>query len=343
MSPSTYFSHTASVDAWDNWFRWRDGAVLRDRTIDATWQRIANAIAGKTGASAALWASRYVEAFSQWRLLPDERLLRVAGTPGLIDNREPLHAVLNLAAFVIAASSTRARLDLARLAETAALAVRLLDDAVQAVPQAGERQTDIRVGVIGLADALRALDIAYDSPKARALAHDVATTLASATLLGSVELARERAAGRNEPGTFVDLWQARGMSETLIEEALRWGVRHARITAIEPHPQLALLANNVCDALDPLLSPATDADNRPPIDPLRRHAVEQPSLQAQIELRAAMQPWIDLPIAYPLIACADPPEDDLSALHDLPEKSGLPPLHYRRVEIPMPTNPDMNR
>ena len=331
MSPTTYFSHTASVDVWDASFRWREGARLRDRTIDSTWQRVADAIAGKTGASAALWAGRFVDAFSQWRLLPDERLLRVAGTAGVMDNRAPLHAVLNVAAFVIAPTSTRARLDFDRIADTAALAVRMLDDAAFAVPQAGEKQIDVRVGVIGLADALQLLDAPYDSPKARAQAHELAVAMARGTLLGSIELARERGASTEDVSELAKLWRSREMPASLIDDGLRWGVRHARITAIEPHPQLALLANNASDALDPLPCRMATADSRPPVDPLRQSRADGLSLQSQIELRAAMQPWIDLPIAYPLIADAEPSEAESITLGELPAKLGLPPLRFRHL------------
>jgi ribonucleoside-diphosphate reductase alpha chain len=106
-----------------------------------------------------------------------------------------------------------------------------------------------------------------------------------------------------------------------------------RLTAIEPHPRLALLANNVSDALDPLSAP----DARCRVDApdgartlasagfarsLRRQlgladdesfaTPVQAQLAAQTEMRAALQPWVDRPIEYAL-RVGTPPAAPLAA------------------------------
>src|SRR4051812_42795915 len=40
------FSDPVAVDAWDSWFRWRDGNRLYDLSIETTWLRVARALAG---------------------------------------------------------------------------------------------------------------------------------------------------------------------------------------------------------------------------------------------------------------------------------------------------------
>jgi ribonucleoside-diphosphate reductase alpha chain len=159
--------------------------------------------------------------------------------------------------------------------------------------------------------------------------------LANGTLRGAIELARERGAGNREPAALADLWQARATSAELIEDGLRWGVRHARVTAIEPRPRLALLANDVSDAIDPAFRNLQNSNHRSPVDPLDAigQYADNSSLLAQIRLRAAMQPWVDLPIAYPLLACAQPSPEEIGALSELPGKYGLPPLRFRHVDF----------
>lgn len=292
MVAVTRFTDPIAVDTWDTWFRWREGGALRDVTIDATWWRVAEAFSTVEGALAPLWAHRYVDAFSRWRLLPDERLLQSAGTGATISDFDRPAAVLNVAAFVAASSTLRKRFDRDRFADTAAMAVRLLDGALglhgSSQPSAG-----LRIGVIGLADALRLLGLPYASVEAQLQARDIATALAEGTLRGAIDLAGERGVLDPHPDRhrLETRWRARGVPDWLIQEGLRCGVRYSEVTAIEPHPRLASLANNVNDALDP--SPAL-AGNESRLDAEACRA-------AQLELRAAMQPWIDAPIDYPLV------------------------------------------
>lgn len=302
MAPTTRFTDRAAVDAWDSWFRWRNGNGLRDRTIDATWWRVADAIAGAEGAQDRLWAYRFVDAFSHWHLLPDERLLRMAGTePGLRPFESP-RATLNVASFVIAPLTPRARFDGERFAAVAALAVRLLDDALVTMRGAAPTFSGLRIGLMGLADALQLLGIPYDDPRAAEQAGVVGTALAIGTLRGTTELAMERGPIDARPSHRVALWRDRGAPDELLESALQGGVRHNRLTAIGLQPNLALLANNASDALDP--PPPRPQNGRG--DSLSKHAEGAPAIKgealvtAQLAIRAAIQPWIDAPIEYPL-------------------------------------------
>lgn len=331
MVPVTQFADTVAVEAWDMCFRWRDGSGLRDRTIDSTWRRVADAVMEIEGANAAVRANRLVDAFSHWRLLPDERLLRNAGTGAVITSDEPLVAVLNIGAFVVDPLSTSARLDLERVAEIAAMAVRLLDDAVLAIPCEESADNAVRVGLIGMADALYMLDLPYDSSPARQKAREVAVAMANGTLRGAIELARERGAAHINLDSLVALWRNRGTSSTLIDDALHWGVRHTRITEIKSQPKLALLANNASDALDPLLRVPRLRGNRS-FACLAAHidrADPRQRLAAQVELRAAMQPWIDTAIDYPLATITEPSQDEIEAVVRLAAHYRLPPPRVR--------------
>jgi ribonucleotide reductase alpha subunit len=283
MRPASPFTAVAAVEGWDACFRWRDAAGLRDRTIEATWWRVARAAAAAEGAQAEAWAIRYFEAFAQWRLLPDEALLRCAGTPVPLAVGEVIRASLDAAAFV---AGKPARLDLDRIADTAALAVRLLDDALLALRPELRVRTGVRVGVLGLGDALHALGLAYDSDAARVVGCDLAAALTRGARRGALELMRERGGDH--------------------------ATRLARLTAVVPQACLALLANCASDALDPATG---DVDSAGPIPQLR--------------LRLAMQPWIDDPIDYPLLASRTAADADLQALARLAHEHGIdvPTVH----------------
>lgn len=299
------------MDAWDAWFRWRDGDGLRDRDISSTWRRVADAIALAEGARATAWSQCLVQAFSRWRLLPDERLLRSAGTGAALDRGGVLHAVVNVAAFVIAPMASHAKLDVHELDDITALAMRLLDDARAAV-LAGDETVELRIGLMGFADALAMLGIDYDSLDAIEQARGIAHALASGALRGSVELARERGGTPCDLEPLLAVARSRHISPALIADAQRWGARHPRLSCIQPHPRLALLANNASVALDP-------AAHRPA------------TLTAQVGIRAAMQPWIDDPIDYPLRAACAPDAFDVEQAARLAAEHRLP---SPRISVP---------
>lgn len=184
MAPTTCFTDAAAVVAWDSRFRWRTPDGLLDRTIDATWWRVANAITGSSN-EMRLYAHRYVDAFSRWRLLPDERLLQFAGTGRNIKTgSEPSaspRATLNVARFVVASRAARAHFDVDDFRATAALAVRLLDDALMTARSAPAIPPDLRIGLMGFGDALALLGLAYTGKAAIEFAHLVGATLAAGT------------------------------------------------------------------------------------------------------------------------------------------------------------------
>src|SRR5690349_3269996 len=100
MRSASPFTDLAAVRAWDAWFRWRDARGLHDRTIEATWWRVARAAAAGEGAFSGAWERRYFDALTRWRLLPDERVLRGAGTGAVPEgDGAPWQACINVGAF----------------------------------------------------------------------------------------------------------------------------------------------------------------------------------------------------------------------------------------------------
>lgn len=274
---ATRFTVPVAVEAWDQWFRLRTPDGLCDLTVARTWWRVANAVCANDGACA-LWARHYVHALSQWQLLPDERLLRAAGTGVVLDASTPLTATLNVAAFVAAPDTPQARFDAAGFFDVAALAVRFLDDALLGAHDAAGP----RIGLIGFGDALGMMGIAYTDPRALEQARVVGQALAGGALRGSVDMAVERGAVASTAVDVAERSRQRQVPAWLTDAVERHGVRHAELTAIQRQPRLALLANDVSDALDPPRSEENGAAG---------------SLHdARRAIRDAIQPWIDAPI-----------------------------------------------
>lgn len=314
------FIGLAAVEAWDAWFRWREGTDLRDLSIEDTWRRVSAALASvEPGDETALWRARFMDALASWRLLPDERLLVNAGTGRTMHHDGVPRASLNAAAFVSSTPAKVASMDLAALRDCAALAVRALDNAAL---QMGITAPHLRIGMIGIADALALLGLRYDSGPARMQAAAMAKALAEGCLHGSIMLAAARGPCGCDVHVPVARAKLRGVPEECLHDFARHGLRHAQLTAITSQPRLALLANDVADAADPLRGEDYPHLIAGPHDPRTirssgyalsviqasgKNRDQMPSTlahqswRAQITMRASLQPWIDEPIDYPLL------------------------------------------
>ena len=65
---------------WNSKYRFRDGDVVLDQTIDDTWRRIARALAGVEKSDAARWELRFYEVLRDFKFLPGGRIQAGAGT-----------------------------------------------------------------------------------------------------------------------------------------------------------------------------------------------------------------------------------------------------------------------
>lgn len=318
MSFPTKFTTAIAVDTWDTHFRWRVGDDLRDRTIDATWRRVASAVAGVEGDEAGKWEQRFVEAFRDWRMVPDARLLKWAGTGTGIRLDNP-RATLNLGAFVVRRQASHPYFDYEAFSDTAALAVRFLDDAWLTYGDKPSASA-ICVGVMGFADALAGLGWPYVSEHACEFASALGETLSAACSKSSARLMQERGSCRLAAGTD-ECKTARGSCEASCSV-----LRHPRTTAIHAQHLIALFANNASDAIDPLPGPVWDPASRLELPVRSNPLYAQQILVQQVKVRGCFQPWIDAPIDYPLIYSGDHPEPEVvlackrfANQHHLPE------------------------
>lgn len=169
---------------------------------------------------------------------------------------------INLARLIEEPFTGAARLDETRLKETIALAVRMMDNVIEAsnypIPEQraeAEQKRRIGLGVTGLADALIMCGLRYGSAEAVAATRRWMALFRDTSYAASVDLAVEKG-----PFPFFD--QAAYLSgatvqtlpATLRERIGRHGIRNALVTSIAPTGTISLLADNVSSGIEPVFS-----------------------------------------------------------------------------------------
>jgi len=169
---------------------------------------------------------------------------------------------INLARLVSDPFEAGARLDEAALDELVAVAVRMMDNVVDAsrfpLPeQAAEARNKRRIGlgVTGLADALMMTGLRYGSPEAAAATEAWMHRIARAAYLASVEIAKEK-------GPFplfdAEMYLGSGALSHMdadVREAIRaHGIRNALLTSVAPTGTISLYAGNVSSGIEPVFA-----------------------------------------------------------------------------------------
>lgn len=167
---------------------------------------------------------------------------------------------INLVQFVREPFGANARLDIDAIRSTAAVAVRLLDNVIDASRFPLEKQAEqaqgtrrIGLGVTGLADALIMLNLHYGEAPARALAARAMQAIRDTAYRTSAELAREKG-----PFPFFEHEHylageyIRSLPDDIREGIVRHGIRNSHLTAIAPTGTISLLANNISSGIEPV-------------------------------------------------------------------------------------------
>ncbi len=167
---------------------------------------------------------------------------------------------VNLARFVRDPFRPTARLDLEGIRDTTAVAVRMLDNVIDAsrFPLAAQSEQArgsrrIGLGITGLADALIMLGLRYDSEGGRRLAETAMAGVCHAAYRASIELAKEKGAfpfferDRYLAGEFIH-----ALPQDIHDGIARHGTRNSHLTAIAPTGTISLLADNVSSGLEPV-------------------------------------------------------------------------------------------
>ncbi|PFG64023.1 ribonucleoside-diphosphate reductase class II [Thioclava sp. ES.031] len=169
---------------------------------------------------------------------------------------------INLARLVTNPFEADAGLDPEQLDEMVRLAIRMMDNVVDASrfpleQQRVEAQNKRRIGlgVTGLADALLMLGLRYGSEEAAAQTEVWMKQIARASYLASVDLAKEK-------GPFplfdAEKYLASGnmmqMDDDVREAIREHGIRNALLTSIAPTGTISLYAGNVSSGIEPVFA-----------------------------------------------------------------------------------------
>ena len=169
---------------------------------------------------------------------------------------------LNLTKFVRDPFTAQAACDTAALTTAVPVAVRLLDNVIDASRFPLEQQAQrargsrrIGLGITGLADMLMMLGIPYDSERAIQHAAGLMRTICYAAYRASMALASEKGCfplfeqDKYLQGEFIQ-----SLPADLQSEMARTGMRNSHLLAIAPTGTISLLANNVSSGLEPIFA-----------------------------------------------------------------------------------------
>jgi ribonucleoside-diphosphate reductase alpha chain len=236
---------------------------------------------------------------------------------------------INMSRLVSSPFAADAALDVAALDDLVRLAVRMMDNVVDAsrFPLEAQRQEAhakrrIGLGVTGLADALLMLGLEYGTDAAAAQTEAWMKAIARAAYLASVDLAKEK-------GPFplfdADAYLASGnmmnMDEDVRDAIRAHGIRNALLTSIAPTGTISLYAGNVSSGIEPVFAYAYtrkvlqkdgSRTEEEVVDyavqmwrekfgdtPLPDHFVNAQTLAplAHVKMQAAAQKWVDSSIS----------------------------------------------
>ena len=169
---------------------------------------------------------------------------------------------INLARLVAEPFAEGADLDEVALDELVSVAVRMMDDVVDAsrFPLEAQRaealaKRRIGLGVTGLADALLMVGLRYGSEEAAARCEAWMKRIARAAYLASVDLAKEKGAfPLFDAGKYLESGTMQAMDEDVRDAIREHGIRNALLTSIAPTGTISLYAGNVSSGIEPVFA-----------------------------------------------------------------------------------------
>ncbi len=248
------------------------GRVVKARAI---WELICES-AWRTAEPGLVFIDRYNERSNTW-YYENIRCVNPCGEQGL-----PEWGVCNLGALNLAAFVTDGEIDWADLAEQSRVAMRFLDNVVDAnlyfieenrQAQLGTRRTGL--GTMGLADALIQLGIAYGSPASVAVIERIYGTIRDAAYDSSADIAAEKGAfGHFDREKYLQGQFIQELPEPIRQKIARHGIRNAVLLTQAPTGTTSLLAG-VSSGIEPVFDFAMVRRDR-----TGEHIMYHPLLQA---------------------------------------------------------------
>ena len=169
---------------------------------------------------------------------------------------------VNLARMVKDPFGDEAGIDLDELADLVAVAVRMMDNAIdvsqfplEAQSQEAEAKRRIGLGVTGLADALIFCKARYGSKAAVELTECWMKAIQRAAYLASAELAKEKGAFPLFDAKPYLAGETVAALDADVKKAIRAnGIRNALLTSIAPTGTISIFADNVSSGIEPVFS-----------------------------------------------------------------------------------------
>jgi ribonucleoside-diphosphate reductase alpha chain len=263
---------------------------------------------------------------------------------------------LNLTCFVRSPFTPEARIDFKSLADTAQIAVRLLDNVIDAsrfpLPEQAEnahRSRRIGLGITGLADVLVMLGLTYGSDRSISLAAEIMRCVCHSAYRASIALAKEKAGFPYfERDKYLQSPFIRSLPQDVQEGISAYGIRNSHLIAIAPTGTISLLAGNVSSGLEPIFAASytrkvlvgneTAKDFVLTDDALHRWrersgqteglpvgfvTASELSVRAHVAMQAALQPFVDNSISKTINVPSDCPFSEFKQIYDLAYDHGL--------------------
>lgn len=169
---------------------------------------------------------------------------------------------INLPTLVSGAFVAGAKLDLDALDDLVRMAVRMMDNTVDAsrfpLPQQeaeARAKRRIGLGVTGLADALLMVGLRYGSTEAAAQTEAWMHAIARAAYLASVDLAQEKGAfPLFDAEAYLASGTMAGMDADVRDLIAQHGIRNALLTSVAPTGTISLYAGNVSSGIEPVFA-----------------------------------------------------------------------------------------
>ncbi len=261
---------------------------------------------------------------------------------------------LNLTRFIDRPYTEQSSLNLARLEEAAALAIRFMDDVIDVsnypLPQQRQEAFNKRrlgLGITGLADALLMCGLRYGDGAAAGEAARWMKTIQHAAIAASAGLAAEKGAfPLFDAEKYLATPYGLSLPDDLRELIATKGLRNGLVTSIAPTGTISLLAGNVSSGVEPIFSVRYDrkilrSDGTHDIQPMEDYAVAlwhelghkglPPKLVTvddldaddHLRMQAALQPHVDSSISKTINVPQDFPFVDFVSIYEKAHALGL--------------------
>ena len=249
-----------AVDAGIDWPLVFDGHVVRVVKARDLWGRILQS-AYRSGEPGVL----FIDRINQQNNLGPAETIHACNPCGEVP-LPPYGACdlgsINLTRFVDRPFTPDAAFDFEGVQALAGLAVRFLDNVLDAShyplkAQAEQARASRRIGlgITGLADALIMLGIAYDSGDGRAFTARVLELMRDAAYEASIALAEEKGSfPALDRAAFLERPFIRRLPDHLRRSIRALGIRNSHLLAIAPTGSISLLAGNISAGIEPVFA-----------------------------------------------------------------------------------------